>query len=267
MNFLLGSDPEVIIGNEESPVSAAGILGASKHEPLKLRGLAFHEDNILLEFNIPPAKNKEEFVASNQKALRVIEDEFLRSRGLKILPVCQGVFSQEEILHPQAQEIGCEPEYNAYSKGVFEHEEFGMRRLRTAGGHVHIGYEGETEFKSIRLIRLLDLHLGLPSIIMEEPNQRRLMYGQAGSYRRTPKIKVEYRTPSNFWLWKEELMEWIYDTVAKVLIHFKNGDKLKGGEEREIIRIINDHDVASATALCKKLKLNYLEKEVKEVHV
>jgi hypothetical protein len=54
------------------------------------------------------------------------------------------------------------------------------------------------------LIRLLDFFVGIPTVLLDNPEQqrqRRKQYGMAGSYR-TPDHGFEYRTLSNFWAFK-----------------------------------------------------------------
>ena len=69
-NVMLGSDPELFIINTKTNkvVSSIGIIPGEKGNAYRSsdmpEGYGLQIDNILAEFNIPPAKDKESFVAS-----------------------------------------------------------------------------------------------------------------------------------------------------------------------------------------------------------
>lgn len=101
--FSLGSDPELILLSEEGPLSAEGIIGHGKFDPLDLgEGYAVHEDNILVEFNTPPAKNSIEFLRSHVKALKVIHDKFLKDKNIRISKECFAEYDPKYLQTEQA---------------------------------------------------------------------------------------------------------------------------------------------------------------------
>ena len=64
MQFTIGADPEFFLMKNKKYVSAVGMIGGSKNEPLALdkEGFAILEDNVSVEFNIAPCHNHEEQV-------------------------------------------------------------------------------------------------------------------------------------------------------------------------------------------------------------
>ena len=71
----LGSDPEVFLVNKNTAKFTAicGMIGADKWSPKQIEnlpaGFTLQEDNVALEFGIPPAASKDEFVFNIQKVL------------------------------------------------------------------------------------------------------------------------------------------------------------------------------------------------------
>lgn len=79
--------------------------------------------------------------------------------------------------------------------------------------HIHIGYDDPAPEKSIKLVKYLDLCLGIPSVLYDHDTFRRSLYGQAGSFR-LPEYGLEYRTLSSYML-NDEYLGLIYDQVIK----------------------------------------------------
>jgi hypothetical protein len=150
---------------------------------------------------------------------------------------------------PKALELGCDPDFNAWSGEQNEKPDVD-KPMRTAAGHVHIGFlepgtmPDEMLFETARTItKQMDFYLGLPSLLFDHDQERREMYGQAGAFRPKP-YGVEYRVLSNRWLDSEHLMRWVFrssllamQTVRERQLHEVYGD---------IQDIINTGDIASA---------------------
>ena len=64
----IGADPELFIINEKTNdvVSSIGLIPGIKGKPFEpkgyKKGFGIETDNILAEFNIPPAESKQEFI-------------------------------------------------------------------------------------------------------------------------------------------------------------------------------------------------------------
>ena len=51
--------------------------------------------------------------------------------------------------------------------------------------HIHIGYDNNNIDASLRLVKYLDLYLGVPSVLKDKDKRRRSLYGKAGCFRLT----------------------------------------------------------------------------------
>lgn len=263
--FLIGTDPEmIIVGAGGLPVSAEALIGAGKDVPLVINEeVSVHEDNILVEFNISPAKNAMDFVKKNIMALYLINEQFLKPKGLKISRDCFAEFERKYLVTEQAMAVGCSPEFDALTGDIIDPPVFADGFAgRSAGGHVHVGYENENYADSMMIVKLLDLHLGIPSLILDPDTRRRQIYGKPSSYRRTEGLKVEYRTLSNFWIFEKTLMEWIYEVVAKVVDEVKSGAIIDDDLYITVRQTIENNDIETAQKLISQnaLLMPYGEK-------
>lgn len=217
----IGSDPELFLRDQRTGQvrAAVGLIGGTKDKPVPVKGhegYFLQEDNVMVEFNIPPATTGSRFARRILTGLEVV-NHVVRTTGLPLeldIGACSRMFPPTELLTPQAQQFGCSPDFNAHEQGqpwptikpVQLEEPDGAWRF--AGGHVHIGYESEApEWVAAAFA---DVFLGLPSVSLDEQGTRRALYGQAGRYRPT-KWGIEYRTLSNFWIWDEHLSKQIGD--------------------------------------------------------
>lgn len=252
----IGADPELFLTNKDGKfISAVGLIGGSKEKPKKIdkKGHAVQEDNVMVEYNIPPAVKVADFIKSHEVVL-----EWLRGnpklKGLELNFSASAEFDPEQLDTPQAQVFGCEPDYNAWlmevnpaikSKGV---------RLRTAGGHIHVGYHKADIENQVALIRAMDLFLGVPSIILDPDKRRRERYGKAGAFR--PKeYGVEFRTPSNFWIRDRETMEWAFNNTQAAVKFLNDGGTIADDLGKSIQNTINKGDEAKARELCKEYQV------------
>ena len=63
----LGTDPEVFLqDNAGNPISAIGYINADKWNPMQIpdmpEGYTLQEDNVSLEYGVPPSASADEFV-------------------------------------------------------------------------------------------------------------------------------------------------------------------------------------------------------------
>lgn len=207
----LGADPEVFLRdrNTGNVVPAIGLVGGTKRAPLPIPemddGYAAQEDNVMLEYNIPPCGSAGAFAAAVTEGLAGCLD-FIRIKHptIELDFASSRVFSAQDLNHPQAREFGCSPDFDAYTGGlptapvsaVALETEGGAWRF--AGGHVHLGYE-RTDVPDHVIAMMADVLLGLPSVALDKQGERRKLYGTPGRYRPTA-YGIEYRTLSNFWV-------------------------------------------------------------------
>src|SRR5690606_23808291 len=159
---------------------------------------------------------KKEFIYNIQTGLNLVRDE-LSVNGFIPEIRTSHVFEQEEMDDPRAMLFGCTPDYNAWLGLEVENilpSPADNPFLRTAGGHLALGYDNPNREANVAVVKLADALLGIPSIILDGDNRRRQLYGKAGSYRHTG-FGVEYRTLSSFWLKDEKHIGWAWDQLIQ----------------------------------------------------
>lgn len=114
--------------------------------------------------------------------------------------------------------------------------------------HIHIGYDDPNEETNIEIVKMLDLHLSVPGVLLDGDTMRRELYGKAGCYRHK-KYGVEYRTLSNFWLSGPNLINWVATATFMALGKMNAGQKVSFDLELIIQDIINNNDIAGATTI------------------
>ncbi len=241
-NVLRGADPELFLRDSKTqePVTSIGLIGGTKTNPRSIGdGYAVQEDNVAVEFNIPPAKSSKEFKNSLLHVLNYL-NETLNPQGLSLDISPTMDFSHEQLEHPQAQELGCEPDYNAWTRDV-NPRPTAPPTLRSSGGHLHIGYDTPNVETSLELIKAHDLFCGVASIMYDGDVRRREVYGKAGAHR-IKSYGVEYRTLSNFWIKTPELMEWLYAQSEKAVAFVNDGNVIDEATGNMIISCINSGD-------------------------
>jgi hypothetical protein len=232
-NVTFGADPELFLKRRNNYISAVGRVGGTKEEPKKIEiaGAAIQEDNVAVEFNIPPAKTKAEFSKSIFEVLAYLTN-LMEQQELSLALDASATFEASELESDQAKTFGCEPDYNAWLRIQNPPPELTAENwnLRSAGGHLHIGYANPDPEISMDLIRLCDIFIGCPSVLLDHDTRRRQLYGKAGAFR-FKDYGVEYRTLSNFWLRSRENTEFVIEQAQKAIDYYNNDGALP--EERD----------------------------------
>lgn len=217
-NVKLGADPELFLFdlNTNEYASAVGLIGGNKDCPVTIskEGFALQEDNVMVEFNIPPSFTKKEFLNNIQYMLTYINTILPDNLITKIEPSAR--FNFDLLDNPQAMTFGCSPDMNAWLLSENPRPEGEVTNLRTCGGHIHIGYDNPDIDTSAKIIKALDVFLGIPLALIEPENERKELYGNFGACR-FKSYGVEYRTPSNYWLSSTNLIEFVYEQTIKAI--------------------------------------------------
>lgn len=214
---LIGADPECFVSDGPNVVHCIGLLGGSKDSPFMVIDGAVQEDNVLFEFNVNPTADSAVFA---QRIRRVMEQGsmLLDNYGLTLRPnLSSHVYDNMDTFPEKAFEFGCTPDYNAMTGEVNPRPSAENLMLRTAGGHVHIGYDHlvtVTDRLSRDVINACDYVLGLRSLLEDTDTQRRELYGKAGACR-LKSYGCEYRTLSNYWIWDEGLIQSIHQRAQE----------------------------------------------------
>lgn len=217
--FTLGSDPEMFAKNGVGDfIPCIGKLGGTKRNPLKINTGWVQEDNVMAEFNTVPAKTKKEFLA-NVTATRDEVAQILLSHGLHVAEVSAAQFKAKHMRKRKCFEFGCDPDKSIYKTLTM----FPPKYTRFAGGHLHIGREdvaGEIGGYRHYLIQNLDNYLFNLSVYFDDDLERINYYGMPGKYREKP-YGFEYRTMSNWWIWKPEFINTVYELVNLSVHNFR----------------------------------------------
>jgi hypothetical protein len=256
MQFIIGADPEVFVGDKTGVRSIIGKIGGTKANPMPLplgEGFAVQEDNVALEFNIPASKSKQEFVGNIREATAFLEKVVSDQYGFNFVKDSAVSFPDEELQDPAALEFGCEPDFNAWTLEVNPKPKAEDANLRSCGGHVHVGFK---KMDIAKVIRTMDLYLGVPSVKMDKGELRKKLYGKAGAYRKK-KYGGEYRTLSNFWIFESKLVEWVYDNTERALDAVKAGIDISN-EKEAILDAINNNNHVAADYLINRYNLSVL---------
>lgn len=214
----IGADPEIFLKRDGLPVSAHGLIKGTKWKPQRVKDGAVQIDGTALEFNINPANTVDEFCVSIHSVMAslrsMVPDEYEFDLS------ASRAYAQEyfDSVPEDAKELGCEPDWNAWTMDVNPRPE-ASTTLRTIAGHLHIGWLKEPAdpeehfYDCVEFVKQLDYCLGLPSLLIDNSPaavERRKLYGKAGSFRPKPDYGVEYRVLSPFWLASEERVRWIF---------------------------------------------------------
>lgn len=256
-DFTIGADPEFFVAKKGVPVSAFGLVKGTKKAPLKVDYGAVQVDGMALEINIDPAKGEEGFIRNLDKVLSTVMG-MVPEYEMYDKPVAH--FGKDYIAAQpeEAKELGCDPDYNAYTKAP-NPRPAAETPFRTAAGHVHIGWTKDVDpfdkghFEACcMLAKSLDLTLGLSSLVWDDDAERRKLYGKAGCFR--PKsYGMEYRTLSNAWLNPKypHLRKAVYHNTIKGIESLFNNEKffetkVSGLSAQEIIDTNNRDQVKHA---------------------
>lgn len=261
--FMVGSDPEAFVRNSSGElVSAIGIIPGTKSAPYPTLHGSIQHDNILAEFNSRPSSNLSDFIENHKLIIRDLE-EVLSPLDLHLDFIASALATDALLSDPITRIAGCEADFDAWNLCVNQSasEAYASGNMRAAGGHIHVSFDQayDSPMSRIKMVRALDLVLGLPSIVHDDDAIRRTLYGRAGSFRPKdtlieqpdPYDGVEYRTLSNFWLKSEELMEFVYKGVEECYLHLDELSEKAEYYKDELIYIINGGHRDKALSFCK----------------
>ena len=227
---VIGSDPEIFVKDGSGVnISAHDLIPGTKAHPFKVEKGAVQVDGTALEFNIDPAKTSKEFVSHIRIVMKQLQDMVKDKNSLLQFDIKPAVIYGKDLfasIPEEAKELGCEPDYNAYTGSVNPRPDSsllkGLETMRTGSGHIHIGWtEGvdkmdPAHFEDCRILtRFLDWSLLNASKYWDTDTNRSRLYGAAGAFRPKP-YGMEYRVLSNKWLESPELCEFVFEVSKKM---------------------------------------------------
>lgn len=267
VKITLGADPELFIRDKKTKefVSAHDIAPGTKQNPYMLVphiGGTVQADGTAVEFGIHPDNSPTQATDRLTTVMNEFERKYLEPQGLELVVTPCVVWPEKYFATlPQiATELGCEPDYNAYTgrQNVFPSTE-DHPTLRTGGGHIHIGWMDREKvdpldpdhFNDCRILTMnLDIAFDHYGIDKNRSDLRTKLYGTRGSFRPKP-YGMEYRVPSNRWLISESVSDQMFRIAHKVLQYSLAHGLSEGKKIPDIPRF---HEVEST-----KYRWNYME--------
>lgn len=244
----VGSDPELFLGAAGVLRDPATITCGHKDLPEDVGdGIAFHVDNVCLEYTHVPVSTKEEWLAVHRLAREKLSERLTGGLEAMYTPLTSITREQLANFGQEAELFRCHPDEGVWSKPVLA--DLGLTRV--SGGHIHLGWEEDLMVLppiQDEAVRLCDYLIGLWGVLHESPlaATRRVYYGQAGAFRRCS-YGVEYRVPSNFWLTSPELTGEIFDRAILVMTLLQDPSKVW-----EILGAVPKEPVIEAINTCNK---------------
>lgn len=240
LKIKIGADPELFVREKKTGniISAHTLVPGSKIEPYPVPLGAVQRDGTAAEFNITAANSGGEFITN----IATVMDSLRKMIGsdYELVPEPTVMFEPTyfKSLPDEVRELGCNPDWNAWTGDLNERPDGDSTTMRTGAGHIHIGWiDGKgvnpndpAHIEDCRMVvKQLDYHLGMYSLLWDKDTKRRSLYGKAGSCRFKP-YGVEYRPMSNVWLRSPTITQWIYNTAIKAVSDLQN-QKMKPMED------------------------------------
>lgn len=261
----IGSDFEMFVWDDDldkiipCPLS----FGGTKVKPLSIgNGCARQQDCVATEFNIPPANTKQEFIDyinyCKEKGEEILQE---LDPAYQLVAKSSNIFDPEDLAKSDIYNVfGCSSSINAWSQESREANAEDAGNLRSTGFHVWIGIEDEnfTADHLFRIIKSMDLFLGLPSLFIDEDNDRRKIYGHAGDCRYKKKNDLhllEYRSLGGYLLNSDELIGYVYDQTIKAIEYGMNLDNFIP----EIEDVINSQNRELAMEYLQEYNINMIK--------
>lgn len=230
----IGIDPECFIKEKSTGriVSAHDLLPGTKDKPYPVEHGAVQVDGVAAEFNITPSLDAQSFTTSISAVTGKLQSMIGDKYELLWEPVCDFPEDYFKTLPEGVRELGCNPDFNAWTGQVNPRPDGLSTLMRTAAGHVHIGWypKGKevdptdpVHFDDCRAVaKQLDYYLGMYSLMWDPDTRRRNLYGKAGSFRPKP-YGMEYRALSNVWLRSQKLQSWVWNSAYRAVIDLVQG--------------------------------------------
>jgi hypothetical protein len=258
--FSIGGDIEMFFQNFETEefISAEGYVLGTKDNPFNYDPshpyFAVSLDNVAAEFCIPPVTSSEDWEKFLMRGVEYINS--LAPVNTRCVASPAANFSPVYLQTDNAKRFGCDPDYCVWIRDINPPPKADDETLRSAGFHVHVGHDvrRKKQLTDLAIIKAMDIHLGLASVILEPANRRKELYGKAGCFR-FKKYGVEYRTLSNYFMSSPELRRWVFDNTVHAINFVNNATSeliVPDEEGFRIMETINTSNIDNAYELIDK---------------
>lgn len=254
-SLTVGADPEFFIKDHMGRIlPAVRFTSGNKESPENIgNDILIHQDNVTLEVNFKPQKTRQDFIEGVQLAMDALRKR-IAPNELVITPSMEFTDYELKMFGDTAFEFRCDPEENIFGPSKYRMEHL----LRSAGGHVHIGWGEADHREQNQIASWCDLMIGVPGVLLEDhiwAAKRRHNYGKPGSMRRKP-YGLEYRTPGNEWLKTSESIGMMFDLVSNCfetsLVKGMRSPLDNTNSVKKVQRCINLSDSKAALGLLKQ---------------
>lgn len=236
LRLKIGADPELFLRDKKTGlfVSAHNLMPGTKDSPHKVDLGAIQVDGVAAEFNIDPTESAQQFVTNITAVTGQLKKIVGEGFELVSEPTCTFAEDYFKSLPETVRELGCNPDYNAWTGQVNVKPDGDSTTMRTGAGHIHLGWTenadptDDVHFEDCRIVaKQLDYYLGLYSLMWDDDTKRRTLYGKAGSFRAKP-YGMEYRPLSNQWLATSRLQSWVWNAAYRGFVDLvQNGNRLE----------------------------------------
>lgn len=246
VQILVGADPELFVKDRVTGafISGHGMVPGTKADPFPVECGFVQVDGTALEFNIDPSATPDAFVANIDKVMTQLQG--MIPDNFEIVTEAVANYDPEyfSTVPEDAKALGCDPDFNAW--GMVQNTPPEVNQpMRTASGHVHIGWGDFSDswttvdhyYTCGALARQLDYYLGINSLLWDKDATRRQMYGKAGCFRVKP-YGMEYRVLSNAWLKDKNLMRWVHSAAiqgVEDMMQGKRAEEVHGDLAQQVI--------------------------------
>lgn len=270
----IGCDFEMFLMNSKGKVYSAIPFNEGTKDnpkPLDREGCCIQRDGVLQEANLPPVnlKQSDDFWDNLEYIKDYINEKFAKENNLRLVCCPTAELEDDQLLDEEARTFGCDPDYNAWDNGNMNEKNIPEgTKLRSCGSHIHMSIPNIGIDEMINLMKVFDVFLTVPFVLIDKDKKRRELYGKAGSFR--PKIYgnttgFEARTLSNVWISEQEYVDYVFHQLNSMFDYYNdNIGVLIDSNQDLIVNCINTSNEDQAKEICEKfnvlLPLEILEK-------
>lgn len=228
LDLKIGTDPETFLKLGNKIISAHGIIPGTKSNPYKLEKGAVQLDGVACEFNIEPAKDSLEFNNNITVVLEQVKEIVKKvDKDIEIVfePIARFEPKYWNTLPAEVKVLGCDPDFNFQGIPIEKDVEWiSANPLRTAAGHIHIGFTENEDVKDPNHFAdccFLASHFSVyPQprggwhALSAAEQERLKYYGADGAFRPKP-YGVELRQWSNVWVEKTQTRIEAFEFISR----------------------------------------------------
>jgi hypothetical protein len=235
----VGTDPEGWYYDGDNLVPAFYLVDNDKEAG------GIHWDNAAVEVAIPPSETEDQFVETVTEWRQAVE-KIGTDYGLQTLWKPTAFIPKRYLADTRSMVAGCDPDWCAYTMKRNPRPKF-EGALRSAGGHIHIGYEGDTTPAAHKaIIKALEIRHGMVDVLFNGDPARFRLYGSAGSFRPKP-YGLEARSPTAWWITDEKFIRFTWRAVKAAV----EDSSLLVGKFADVFiqRVITQRDQGAAESI------------------